>query len=109
MSAQGFDFTALDEIIHVRARLGIIAYLIGAGAADFNTLKRELSLTDGNLSVHLSRLEEASYVALERVPAGKRMRTTVSLTETGRKAFDSYVKEVSRLAELRPPKAKRRG
>lgn len=103
MSAQGFDFTALDEIIHVRARLGIIAYLVGAGAADFNTLKLALGLTDGNLSVHLTRLEEAGYVALTRTPVGKRMRTTVSLTEAGRAAFDSYVTEVSRLAALRSP------
>lgn len=101
MSAQGFDFAALDEIIHVRARLGIIAYLIGAGAADFNTLKRELKLTDGNLSVHLTRLEEAGYVALARGTEGKRPRTTVTLSRAGRKAFDAYVTQVSRLAELK--------
>lgn len=101
MSAQGFDFTALDEIIHVRARLGVVAYLIGAGEADFNTLKRELKLTDGNLSVHLTRLEEAGYVALTRVAEGRRPRTTVTLTKKGRKAFDAYVTQVSRLAALK--------
>jgi DNA-binding MarR family transcriptional regulator len=100
VSAEGFDFTALDEVIHVRTRLGIMAYLIGAGAADFVTLKRDLRLSDGNLSVHLRKLEEAGYVSVERVIKGKQTRTTATLTRSGRKAFAGYVAEVSRLAAL---------
>jgi DNA-binding MarR family transcriptional regulator len=95
-----FDVSALDEVIHVRARLGLMAYLAGAGKADFNTLKGALDLTDGNLSVHLKRLEEAGYVALERAVVGKRARTTVGLTKTGRKAFADYVDGLSGLAAL---------
>ncbi len=104
MSAEGFDFTALDEVIHVRARLGIVAYLVGAGTADFNTLKRELALSDGNLSTHLSKLEDAGYVTIKRAIEGKRTRTTAALTRAGRKALDAYVNQVSRLATLKSAK-----
>ncbi|OYX75983.1 MAG: transcriptional regulator, partial [Brevundimonas sp. 32-68-21] len=56
-----FDISRIDEVIHGRIRLGIMAYLSGAEAADFNTLKARLQTTDGNLSVHLRKLEEAGF------------------------------------------------
>lgn len=95
-----FDFAALDEVIHVRARLGIMAYLAGAGKAEFGTLKGALSLTDGNLSVHLTKLEEAGYVALERRQVGKRARTTVMLTAAGRSALSAYVEQMAQLGAI---------
>jgi len=63
---KSFDIHAVDEIIHGRLRLGIMAYLIGAGSADFNTLKQHLETTDGNLLVHLRKLEDARYVSVEK-------------------------------------------
>ena len=72
-----FDATELDDVVHGRVRLGIMAYLVGAGAADFVTLKEHLRTTNGNLSVHLGKLEEAGYVALERAIVARRTRTTV--------------------------------
>jgi len=64
-----FDIGGIDEVIHGRLRLGIMAYLAGGGggAADFTELKSRLQASDGNLSVHLRKLEEAGYVAIERV------------------------------------------
>ena len=97
----GFDAFSLDETIHVRARLGIMAFLIGAGKADFNTLKAHLEITDGNLSLHLKKLEEAGYVATHRAIEGKRTRTTVTLTDKGREAFDAYVQSIIKLVQ--PP------
>ena len=93
----GFDIAALDEVIHGRVRLGIMAYLSGAGSADFAALKKRLDLTDGNLSIHLRKLEEAGYVSLEKRFIGKKPNTCVSLTETGRGAFMAYLDAIGQL------------
>ena len=65
--ADDFDIARIDEIIHGRIRLGIMAYLSGAETADFNTLKARLQTTDGNLSVHLRKLEGAGFVAVSKM------------------------------------------
>lgn len=92
-----FDINAIDEVIHGRLRLGIIAYLVGAGSADFATLKQHLQTTDGNLSVHLRKLEDAGYVAVEKSFRDRKPRTEVSLTDTGRSAFVKYLDSLSGL------------
>ena len=61
-----FDISRLNDVIHGRVRLGIMAYLSTAEEADFSTLKARLDLTDGNLSVHLKKLEEAGFVAVDK-------------------------------------------
>lgn len=61
-----FDINAIDEVIHGRMRLGVMAYLVGAGTTDFTTLKERLQASDGNLSVQLRKLEEAGYVAIRK-------------------------------------------
>ncbi len=86
-----FDINAIDEVIHGRVRLGIMAYLVGAGSADFATLKAKLDTTDGNLSVHLRRLEEAGYLSVTKSFRARKPLTEVSLTEPGRKAFADYL------------------
>ena len=100
-----FDITGIDEVIHGRLRLGIMAYLAGGGggAADFNELKSRLQASDGNLSVHLRKLEEAGYVAIDKSFVGRKPLTTVRLTPPGRKAFLAYLDAISRLVETRPP------
>ena len=74
-----------------------MAFLSTAGTADFNTLKARLQATDGNLSVHLRKLEVASYIAVEKSFAGRKPLTTVSLTTTGRDAFIRYLDAMARL------------
>ena len=86
-----FDIHAIDEVIHGRVRLGIMAYLVGAGSADFATLKAKLDTTDGNLSVHLRKLEEAGYLSVTKSFRARKPLTEVSLTEPGRKAFADYL------------------
>ena len=86
----GFDLEAIDEVIHGRVRLGVMAYLSGAGAADFNELKARLQTTDGNLSVHLRKLEDAGYVEVTKTHQGRTPATLVRLTRRGRLAFDDY-------------------
>ena len=97
----GFDIDRIDEVIHGRIRLGIMAFLSGAGTADFNTLKARLQATDGNLSVHLRKLEDAGYVAIEKSFVGRKPLTRISLTEPGRSAFQRYLEAIGKLVESR--------
>ena len=94
-----FDATELDEVVHGRMRLGVLAYLAGAGEADFNTLKDHLKTTNGNLSVHLGKLEAAGYVELHRSISGKRTRTVARPTAAGREALRDYVDRLARLVD----------
>lgn len=99
--ADDFDISRIDEVIHGRIRLGIMAYLSGADTADFNTLKTRLQTTDGNLSVHLRKLEEAGFVAVTKSFIGRKPLTQARLTEDGRAAFVAYL---DAMAGLLPPR-----
>jgi DNA-binding MarR family transcriptional regulator len=92
-----FDIGAIDEVIHGRMRLGVMAYLASGGTADFNELKARLQATDGNLSVHLRKLEEAGYVAIDKSFVGRKPLTRVTLTDAGRQAFLGYLDAMARL------------
>ena len=92
-----FDIAKLDDVIHGRLRLGVMAYLATAEVADFNELKSVLEVTQGNLSVQLRKLEEAGYVAIEKGFLGRKPRTQVRLTPAGRKAFAVYLDALARL------------
>ena len=96
-----FDIARIDEVIHGRIRLGIMAYLSGAETADFNTLKARLQTTDGNLSVHLRKLEEAGFVAVSKSFNGRKPLTEASLTEEGRTAFVAYLDAMAGLLPAR--------
>jgi DNA-binding MarR family transcriptional regulator len=101
-----FDISGIDDVIHGRLRLGIMAYLSSAEVADFGELKARLQATDGNLSVHLRKLEEAGYVAIDKSFAGRKPLTRVRLTAPGRKAFVAYLEAMSRLVEAAAPIAR---
>jgi DNA-binding MarR family transcriptional regulator len=96
------DIAKLDEVIHGRMRLGIVTYLAGAEVADFNELKVALDATQGNLSVHLRKLEEAGYVAIEKGFLGRKPLTRVRLTSAGRKAFAGYLEAMNKLINDAP-------
>jgi DNA-binding MarR family transcriptional regulator len=97
-----FDISGIDEVIHGRLRLGVMAYLSGAGTAEFNELKARLQASDGNLSVHLRKLEEAGYVAIDKSFQGRKPLTRVRLLPQGRKAFLDYLDAIGRLVETSP-------
>ena len=84
----------LDRVIHEPSRLTIVALLSSAASADFLFLLKESGLTKGNLSVHLSRLEEAGYVQVEKTFRGKIPHTEYKLTKEGKSAFDQYRKSL---------------
>jgi DNA-binding transcriptional ArsR family regulator len=84
------EISQLDRLIHEPARLTIMLILDGVGEADFLYLQREGGFTQGNLSGHLAKLEEAGYVAIEKKFKGKVPLTVCSLTGTGKAAFSAY-------------------
>jgi len=96
-----FDIGRLDDVIHGRMRLGIMAYLANAEVADFNQLKAALEATQGNLSIHLRKLEEAGYIAIEKSFLGRKPLTRARLTDAGRKAFADYLDAIARLLDER--------
>jgi DNA-binding HxlR family transcriptional regulator len=98
--ADDFEIGKIDEVIHGRVRLGIMAYLMAAEVADFNTLKAKLETTDGTLSVHLRKLEDAGYVAIEKSFRNRKPLTEARLTKDGETAFRAYLDAIGKLAGL---------
>jgi DNA-binding MarR family transcriptional regulator len=81
----------LDRLIHERLRLGIVSALAVNDRLTFNDLKRLLRTTDGNLSVHARKLEDAEYIACDKSFDGRIPRTEFRITSAGRKAFEKYL------------------
>jgi DNA-binding HxlR family transcriptional regulator len=82
---------ALDRLIHERLRLGIVSALAVNDRLTFNELKRLLQTTDGNLSVHARKLEEAAYITCDKTFEDRMPRTEYRLTAAGRRAFEKYL------------------
>lgn len=91
----------VDRVIHEPARLLIVTILAAADQADFLYLLNASGLTKGNLSAHLSRLEAAGYITIEKSFRGKVPQTICQLTDEGRKAFETYRKQINRLMKSR--------
>ncbi|MCK6682189.1 MAG: transcriptional regulator [Thermoanaerobaculia bacterium] len=87
----------LDRLIHDRARLGIVSALAAQSPLSFSELKSLLEMTDGNLSVHARKLEEAGYIACEKGFEGRVPRTEFSLTGEGRRALQTYLDHMESL------------
>lgn len=92
-----FDHTEIDDVIHGRLRLGVMAYLSTVSPAPFVELKAKVNATDGNLSTHLSKLEEAGYVRIEKKFEGRKPLTLVHLTKDGREAWIGYLSRIQAL------------
>ncbi len=93
------SLAGVDRLIHEPSRTIILAILAAVESADFLYLQRETGLTKGNLSVHLSKLEEAGYVNIEKTYRGKIPMTLCRLTKSGREAFDLYRKQLKQFVE----------
>ncbi len=102
MPPSDFDYREIDDVIHGRVRLAIMAFLSGAGSADFNELKTKIGGTDGNLSVHIRKLEDAKYIRVEKKFSGRRPLTICHLSKKGREAWIAYI---ARMEEFMRPKA----
>lgn len=85
---------SLDPVIHERVRLGIISALAVNDTLTFNDLKSVLEITDGNLSVHARKLEDAGYVRCTKSFVGRQPRTEFKLTSSGRRALETYLQQM---------------
>jgi len=89
-----FDYREIDDVIHGRARLSVMAYLSGAGTAEFVELREATATTDGNLSAALRKLEDAGYVEIEKRFAGRKPQTLARLSDAGREAWLAYLSRI---------------
>jgi DNA-binding transcriptional ArsR family regulator len=87
----------LDRLIHERMRLGIVSALAANESLTFNELKKLLETTDGNISVHARKLEEAGYIATQKSFEGRIPKTEYRLTATGRRALEKYLEHMEAL------------
>ncbi|MGW2350965.1 winged helix-turn-helix domain-containing protein [Actinacidiphila glaucinigra] len=88
---------ALDDTVHQRVRLGILTVAREADRVEFGFLKKQLAVTDGNLSRHLKVLEDSGLITLEKGYAGKRPRTWIALTREGTQALDAELRALRAL------------
>ena len=86
----------VDLIIHAPIRLAILSILISVESANFTFLRESTGTTDGNLNTHLTKLEEAGYVKIEKTFKGKKPQTKCAITRKGRKAFEQYLEQLER-------------
>lgn len=93
-TAQAPELPELDRLIHERIRLGIVSALATNDSLSFNDLKRVLKTTDGNLSVHARKLEEANYISCVKFFEGRVPRTEYRLTTPGRQALTKYLDQM---------------
>jgi len=91
---KNFDYQQLNDIIHSRIRLAIMSVLISVDEAEFKFLKEKVNTTDGNLSVHLKKLEEADYITVKKEFIERKPVSSYQLTEKGRNAFELYIEKL---------------
>ena len=90
-----FDTDGIEDVVHARGRLNILAYLATVEFADFMHVVDAVNLPKGSVSQHLKKLEDAGYVTMTRTLAPRGTRTKCQLTGAGRKAFDDYIAKVN--------------
>jgi DNA-binding MarR family transcriptional regulator len=97
-SGKPFDHKDIDDIIHGRIRLGAVAYLSTVQSALFPELRGQVGTTDGNLSTHLRKLEDAGYVSIDKSFANRKPQTRIALTDAGRAAWLQWLERMRSLA-----------
>jgi len=96
------SISKLDKTIHEPARLMIMAHLFVVESADFLFLQRQTQMTPGNLSAHLSKLEDAGYVEITKEFIERKPHTALALTKKGRDAFRQYRRDIKQIADKLP-------
>jgi DNA-binding MarR family transcriptional regulator len=108
-AANPFDHSAIDDVIHGRIRLGVVAYLATVESALFSELRDKVGATDGNLSAHLKKLEDAGYVDVEKSFVGRKPQTRIALSHSGRQAWNqwlAHIESLTRAAGIPDPRRK---
>lgn len=99
MTDEAHPISGLDDVVHQKTRLGILAVLAEADSVTFTFLKKALDLTDGNLGRHIEVLEKAGYIETDKRFIGRRPQTTVKATRAGRAAFEAELDALRALME----------
>ena len=86
-----FDYQQIDDVIHSRIRTAVMAVLVSVEEAEFNFIKEKVNATDGNLSVHIKKLEDAGYLTVKKNFVDRKPVTRYKLTSKGYKAFEKYI------------------
>lgn len=92
-----YDYQQIDDVIHSRIRTTVMAVLVSVEEAEFNYLKEKVNATDGNLSVHLKKLEEAGYVSVKKIFIERKPVSKYKITSKGYKAFENYIKKLENI------------
>jgi DNA-binding MarR family transcriptional regulator len=92
-----YDYTQLDDVIHARIRLAVMSVLITVEEAEFTFLREKVNTTDGNLSIHLKKLEEAGYITVNKRFVDRKPQSTYRISETGRNALEEYIEKLEQL------------
>lgn len=92
-----YDYQQIDDVIHSRIRTTVMAVLVSVEEAEFNFLKEKVNATDGNLSVHLKKLEEAGYVSVKKIFVERKPVSKYKITSKGFKAFENYIKKLENI------------
>jgi DNA-binding MarR family transcriptional regulator len=92
-----FNYKKIDEILHSRIRLAIIAVLASVDEIEFTALKSKVGATDGNMSTHTKKLEDAGYMQVRKTFIQRKPTTFYSLSPKGRTAFENYIKQIEDL------------
>jgi DNA-binding MarR family transcriptional regulator len=87
----------IDPMIHAPIRLAVLSILVTVQNANFSFLKDSINTTDGNLSTHLTKLEEGGYITIEKMFKDKKPQTIYSITDYGREAFDKYIDNLEKI------------
>ena len=93
------EFRLVHEALHERGRLAIVSVLAAVESLTFTELRDSLEMTDGNLSVHLQKLEDKGYVAIDKQFVGRRPQTTCRLTRAGKQAFARYLDHLQAIVQ----------
>ena len=89
-----YNYQEIDDVIHSRIRTAIMAVLVSVDEAEFTFIREKINATDGNLSVHLKKLEEHNYISVQKEFVARKPLTRYKITEVGRKAFEDYIKKL---------------
>lgn len=89
-----FNYHEIDDVIHSRIRTAIMAVLISVEEAEFTFIRNKINATDGNLSVHLKKLEEHKYISVKKEFVDRKPMTKYKITDEGRTAFEEYIKKL---------------
>lgn len=99
---ESYDYQQIDDVIHSRIRTAVMAVLVAVEEAEFNFLKEKVNATDGNLSVHLKKLEDAGYLTVKKNFVNRKPVTRYRLTAKGHKAFEKYIESLESI--IKPKK-----